>query len=660
MTTARDMRRGAPWWADDERHKKPDGKGCRYESIWEEIGAIETADFAERERRMRKAYLFDPTARLLGDKGVVRESPAGGVSYSPTTINIVKSVVDTANARLASHRVKPVMVTDGADWATQRTARNLEKFVDADWERAGLYEEAGDSILDGMVVDLGAIKIFPRKTKKGWRVHGERVLRDRLIIDEKQYRNGRPRTIHERDWVDQDILLADIKRWVKDKARLKEIEEALIQHISGQPDESGTVSGRKPHGRMVCVAESWHLASGPDEDDGRHVISIANCDIIDEEWKHEYLPFVFFRWSKRMTGVSGNGLVDELVGTQYRINKGTRVIEESQNRFAIPRVWVDSGNRHLKVRLDDVVGQVVEYVGKPPVFMTPPAANADLYQYLEGLEAGAYRRTGVAEAAAQGAPPPGYDSGVAIREARQEQSGRFARQEQRVEEFYIAIARLWIAVQHEIATEIDASGTYTVNWRTNKAVQKIDWKDSSLPVDAYEISVRAASLASMSPSARKQFLIELTQAGIISQDVATKHMDHPDISSELSLLQAGIEDIDANIEDVRDWGEGKYKLKGFPGPDPYQNLALGVLRFQQARARDKRSGAPQKVLDGYGIWLTQAKGIMQKVAQEAQAEAQAVAAVQAAIPQPAAPNEPGFPAPARAPGGATPGFGTAA
>ena len=113
-----------------------------------------------------------------------------------------------------------------------------------------------------------------------------------------------------------------------------------------------------------------------------------------------------------------------------------------------------------------------------------------------------------------------------------------------------------------------------------------------------KLMLEPASRLGRTPAGRTQFVMEMAQAGIISQE-SSKRLLMPnaplDVEAEMSCYIEAAEDIDACIEEIED---GKELV-----PEPYQNLAMGVWRMQCAYLRDKRAGAPEHVLEGLRQWI---------------------------------------------------------
>jgi hypothetical protein len=63
---------------------------------------------------------------------------------------------------------------------------------------------------------------------------------------------------------------------------------------------------------MVLVTESWHLTvAAKTPSDGKHIISIENKTLDEQDYKNDYFPFVFMRWTQsHRLASSVKGLAD--------------------------------------------------------------------------------------------------------------------------------------------------------------------------------------------------------------------------------------------------------------------------------------------------------------------------------------------------------------
>lgn len=556
-----------------------------HSAIMEYVSALGNDQRDVHERHFRCAWLYNnqPIAHdftLLGT----------GMESGPVTENVIESVIDTATSMIAKQRPRPTFMTDGALWSVQRRAKRLGLFMEAEFHRHGMYEHGARAFREGCIFGTGGVKIY-RTRGKNSRAVVERFLIDELRVDERECRTGPPRQLHQVKFVDRAVLKASFARG----KRKKELATLIDLANAAEPGNQGIqwTSWQRLERNQVVVIESWHLPSGPGAGDGRHVIALDNGTLLDEEWDKDYFPFVFYRWSERLTGFFGRGLAEQLAGIQLRINKLNRFIAKAQDLISVPRFFVGTADAHIKSKLSNQIGLIcVTRTGQPPTFMNPPAVAPEIYEYKEQLKRSAYQFAGISELSAQSKKPEGLESAVALREFNDIETSRFSIQAQRLESWYLEVARQLVAVYKEIAA---AGGKPVAMWKTRRRFEMIDWGEVDLEEDVYSMQIEAASILSRTPAGRLQAVVELSQAGLIDQDEARRLMGHPDLERSMSLYNAAIDDAEALIEDLLD--------EKFTPPEPFENLALCIHRVQMEYLRVKREKAPETVLAGFRDWI---------------------------------------------------------
>ena len=563
------------WWQSD--------KDDAHHRVFKAVHTLEESQRDTYERFMRYAWLYD-SSRLSGVDAILASGPYP-VEQGPVTENVIESVIDTAKALIAKNRPRATFVTDGADFSTQRKARQLELFIEAEFHRTQVYDRGVEAFRDGCVYGTGGVKIF---SDEDGRVAVERVVVDEIVLDEEACRVAPPLDLHQRKFVDRHLLAADFPEFAE-----------LIFEAARLDSRREWTSYRQPAPNQVVVVESWRLPTGRrGTNPGRHTICIGNATLVDEKYTKDHFPFVFYRWSKRLTGFWGRGLAEILAGTQIRLNKHNRVIGTAQDLIAVPRVLVHQGDANIAVKLTNRVGQIIPYRNAEPKFVVPPAIPPELYQDRVYLKQNAYQITGVSELTAQSKKPSGLDSGAALREYNEIETQRFSIQAQEYEAFFLEIARQYV----ELAKELYGRRKYTAVWKSHNLIKRIPWKDVDLEEDMYQMSIEASSILSRTPAGRLQGAVELVQNGMMDPKVALRLLGHPDLERERDIETASIEDIEATIEELLD---GVYR-----SPEPFQDLALGISRVQMAYLKARRDGAPEEILELMRKWMDNAKAIM--------------------------------------------------
>ena len=112
------------------------------------------------------------------------------------------------------------------------------------------------------------------------------------------------------------------------------------------------------------VVEGWKLPSGPDPDapgyiPGRHTLATVNGIIYDEEWNKPKFPFVFLTYSDPYLGFWGQGLGQQLFGTQLTLNRILYTIAQAITINGVPRVLVESGSKIGKATINNQMGVII-------------------------------------------------------------------------------------------------------------------------------------------------------------------------------------------------------------------------------------------------------------------------------------------------------------
>jgi len=517
--------------------------------------------------------------------------PQGAGSHRPVTFNVIKSMCDTVQAKIAKNRPRCAFLTSGGDFSQQRKGKLLEKFCDGQFYRTKLYEVAPEVFMDSCVFGTGVLKVYEHNSD----ILCERVFPEEIMvsIEEAKYKN--PRSIFQVKAVPRDVLTYTYPEYAE------QIKEAA----TFETDEYNSGSNVN---EMVQVVEAWHLPSIEGAPDGRHVICLENLTLLDEKYEHNYFPFVFLRWSDRLLGFWGQGLAEQLMGIQLEINTLLQNIQQ-QMHLAKPKVFLQTGSQIADHQINNEEWGIVDYIGEPPVFYVPKTVSGEVFSHLDRLFNRAYQISGVSELAAMSKKPAGIESAVALREFSDIETERFMIVAQNYENMFLEASRQMIDLARRISERGD---NYEVVSSGDKYIEQIKWKDINLREDQYVMKIWPVSLLPQTPAGKLQKVIELAQSGII-QDPGTilKLLDYPDIESVTQYMTADQDEIDMLIENMVD--KGKYVQ-----PEPYSNLALSVKRVQQAYLRSKINNVPEERMALLRRYIEDCMALMASMAQAAQ------------------------------------------
>jgi hypothetical protein len=563
------------WWTAEQ--------GAKHTRVFAYVENVESEQATIYERFARLEYLYDPNSldarrdyfRAWDQRGVVSE-------------NVIASNVDTVTAVIAATEVRVRMMTDDADWSTQRRAVHLEWYAEQLSKTLNIHPLATDGFRDATIKGTGLLKVYASAWNE---IRVERVHVDDIIVDENEVRTGKPRQMHQRALIHRDVLLHLFPQ-------KRDAIMAATATVTGQGRRIWAGYRPIPHDEVV-VLESWRLPHGKTSEGwaipGCHTLCIRGMDLVDEEWKKPHFPFAVFHWSKRTTGWYGVGLAERIAGHQRTLNKNNWQIDALLDQMARPTTYVRMSDANLMVRTTNRIGSIVPYKTEVPKTVIPPAVSPEVYARREAIKASAFEESGVSRMAAQSYKPGGLDSGAALREYRDQTTQRFAIQEKEFERFYLRT--VWLVL--DVAKDLGAKAPTMVRSRKYGA-KKIEW--GAVDMGEVKVQIAAASQLSRTPAGRTQMVLEWAQAGVVSMEEAQRLLVHPDTRAAMSLYTAALEDIDRCIEEILD---GALLV-----PEPLQNLKMGIWRMQQAYLRAKSDGAPEEILEGLRQWITQASFIL--------------------------------------------------
>lgn len=550
------------WWTEPTEEQ--------YRHITAVCDGIVEAQSYRQIQNLRYARLY-ANQEIAGFGVGLYDRVASGPIANRVSYNVVRACIDSAAAKIAKMRPRLVALTSGGTWDLQQKSKKLAKYLEGTIVNANAYQEMSKAFVDGCVFGTGVVKVF----QDGEKICTERVFINEIVVDDAESIYGMPRQIHQLKYISRDVL-ADM---FPDKI------EKIRNAASGMKGDKSTLTSFSAD--MVVVRESWHLRSGKNANDGKHVISIENCTLLSEAYNKDYFPFIFIRWSQRLLGFFGSGIAEELIGIQVEINKLLRNIQQAQNLACLPRVLIEDGSKVTEDHINNQIGSIIRYSGVAPQIVSASAMPAELYNFLENLYNKAFQITGVSQLSASSMKPSGLNSGVAIREYQDIESERFALVAQAYEDAYIKLGNMIIDLAQELA-EINPKQSVMVPG--SNLVHEIKWKDIQVGKNEFLLQLYPASLLPTQPAGRLQKVQELLQAGMVSQTTAKALLDFPDIEDAMDNELAAYNDIHSTISHMLDSNE-------YSAPEPFMNPQLCIQIANSYYLRSKTKGMEESKLE---------------------------------------------------------------
>jgi hypothetical protein len=534
--------------------------------------------------------------------------------YSAVTDNLLKRGVDTATSLQGTGRIKPTFLTDGADWETYKLSEDLTKVAWGLWNSLEINAKRTRMFRDAGVWGTGVLRV----ARNAGRISVDRVIIDDIVVDEDALpaSGGKPRQLHQVRFVAREVLRA---RFGDDEG---ETDEAIASASCGwrrRTDWRGTKGSD-----LVLVVESWHLPSGPDADDGRYCLSINTATLVDEEFDEEQYPFVFFHYDEPLTGFYGQGIPEQGLGHQIRMNQLHDFKRRAQDLMSSPRWWVNTASRVLDNVFTNDMGVVGHYSGAtPPTSVTPQAVHPEIYQEEQRIEESFMRAIGISATAAYAARPEGVEHAVALRELSDSQAKRHVERSARFEDSAIELVRLLLhSMRDGVLADEDLS-----DYPEQEILGRVKWRKLDLDTTRFSIQIQVASMMSETPSGRKQGVVELLQYGgfellgggdpAVGMQEALRLLGHPDLGQNQKRGNAGRERVEWLIAQMR---EGKMML-----PEQFDDLPKFIPSVIQAMQDFQIRGCPEEILELFRNYVEQAEEVLR---------------MQSAAQQPAMPPEP--------------------
>jgi hypothetical protein len=519
-------------------------------------------------RELQNLYQYGGQATVAGTALV-----GGDITW-----NVIRSVVLTVASQVSRSRPRARILATGGDYRQKRKASKLTTFCDGLFHEARVYEKTQAAFVAAGAFDVAGVEVY----REHDRVAVALVRAGEIMVGANDGIDGRQRTIYRRKYIDRGVIMAAFGKGKGNQEKAAAIAAALAADPTGDGNTN-----------LIEVYEAWHLRSSPEANDGWHVISLpraasGDSTLLVEEYKRDYHPIILFRWDPALSGPYGRSAAEVLLPIQVAINTQLDKIARCQHLTAVPRTWVHVNSKISKASINNAPAGTYYYTGTagPPIFQTATALNPESYEQLERHYEKAFSLYGVNASVAAGQKEAGTTSAVAIREALDVQTARFAVLSQRWEQLHMDIARAAIDTAKEIyednrAFQVSAPGT--------AILETIDWKEVDMEEDAWVIQPYPTSLLPQTPQGRIDRVKDLVSSQIWTPARAEAALDDLDPDSHEKLARSPQKNIDRICDAMLT--EGKYE-----GPEPYYDLKqclktaveyVNLGQINLAEAKDK-------------------------------------------------------------------------
>jgi hypothetical protein len=354
----------------DKKHKKPEPTHAEWwraaelelephevlEPLFQQIAQDQDSRYAAYKEYAR---LFGADPDMFGNDDAYAIMKEGELKQ-----NELANTIETLHAQVFKNRIVPAVAANEADYEEWSRARAFSRWLEGILDAAELHFDAMPRAgLDMFIYGTGLIKIGHDEDVDGHcTIRFHRVDPRMFFVDRLEARHGKPRSFYEKDFVDK-YKLAD-EYGCEDKGLYGSAQERLDGILSCKAnDDEDMAIGTTLKTNMVTVYEAWHLPTKKGKKDGRHVIWVKGCTLLDEPWSWDRPPFTVMRYGHQLSGFYGKSAVQVLAPTQRNHDKLNAKIDDAQDIMAVPRVILSNGAKLVTDHVDDIPGGILRVDG---------------------------------------------------------------------------------------------------------------------------------------------------------------------------------------------------------------------------------------------------------------------------------------------------------
>ena len=577
------------WWKSPKKELA--------ESVTAIINTLAQYD-TQRQTQFQISTRLYGNANMMGLNGMSfsKISSIANATKDRVTYNVISSTIDTVTSKMSKNRPKPLFLTSGGNYKQQRKAKKLDRFCEGLFYENNAYQLGPEIFRDAAVFGTGIVHVYEENGRIKW----ERVIASEMYVDMVEGFYGKPRQMHRVKAVDRSVLMDLFPDHKKEIATARNASATLTGVYQNIAD-------------LITVAESWHLPSGKDAGDGIHTITIDNITLFVEKYEKDFFPFVMLHWSKRLYGVWGQGLAEQLQSIQLEINKILWVIQRSMHLHGTYRVWIKTGSKLPKEHINNDIGAILVSDEKPE-YLSSSFIPQEYFMHLQTLKNQAFEQAGISQLSAAAKKPSGLDSGRARREFNDIESERFMVIGQQYQQMFLDLARISISIAKDIYAE---NKKFEVMVPGKKFIETINWKDINLEEDEYTMKMFPVSSLPNDPAGRLQTIQEYMQAGMLSPRQGRRLLDFPDLEQVEDLANAQEDYLHTILEKIVD--DGTYTV-----PEPLDDLKLAHELALEYYSQGKNLGLEEEKLELLRRFIDQVGILEQKAMPPAPVAPQAV------------------------------------
>ena len=566
-------------------HKKPKE---RAQSLVETVDGILQDQSSRYSRYERFAALYkDQIGCSMKPGEFGKESPVPDLYKNPN-FNVIRSCINSLHSRLTVTDASPFVATSNAPENLKREAKKLERFISGAMQSSKASPSMWSMCRDALCYGIGYVRGYVEDGKLLTRC----VYPGHVIIDDNAAFDGRTLTMYQLSFTSREMLRLNYPD--ADEEAFDKAEEVGVSH--------GGTNARD----LVRVVEGWKLPFGKSK--GCYCVATLGGELETSEYKAGDFPFVKFTWMNDLAGCHGIGVAEELLGIQQMLNFLIDHVKTNVELTAQVYIAVPANSRVSEEFLQTVENaKIMKYEGNnPPSITTPPVAHPQIFSWIETLKGQSYNQIGLSEMSATSERPGSLRTGLALMTWRDIETSRFAQQ-----------ARRWDLAFEDLFKMLVRIGSTIDNWSmksySKKSVDKIKFSEINLDEDEYVVSIMPRSSIPETASGRVEYVVQLSQMGIVDPQEARRLLSLPDVDKYQDLATAQQELFAVTFEQILDKGT-------YVPPPASLNLEYAIKLCSDYIARAYLDGIPEENIGQLERWQVEAMDVISGKALEATQE----------------------------------------
>lgn len=516
------------------------------------------------------------------------------------TENLVERIGESMLSRACSSPLRPTLVPHGMSWRTERAVRLLDNFIEGVWRQTKAEEACVLAFLDAFISGLALVKVGYDRKKNALQV--EPVFFDNLVVDTRECTNrAAPRT-----WRIRQVV------------PIAQVEARYGVTLDAEMVKRQYVDYRQVGEGWTVIVEAHRLPDANGKG-GWHAVACAGQMLVDEPWKHDWVPYADMHWQDPLSGYFTKSGVEQLVPFQVRQNDLNDAIELSQDIACRPRLLSHANSMIDTEQWDNEAGRILTYAGQPPVPFQWPTNLEELYRERERNRAAAFSFMGVSEMTAMADLPQQVrlDSSAGVREARNMEDSGHLRLWTRFEHLRLDVARLMLNVLASEKGAAEFQAVYHPGGARRFGAKIIPYEAvRDLEADQYSWSLEADSAASTSPAARRELLSTWAARGQGDTGETQRMQGNSNLEWIEECEMSSFDDVHRHIWLME---QGEYEQ-----PVETTNLVYGIPKvignmhrlkcFEEYRDGDKELAA---IVERHNDWIVAAMSIQEAATMQA-------------------------------------------